>query len=115
MKTRKRKLLKVEELVLPVSKVKPLSSRKRKSDGKKKQEGNQSDSSSESDVEPEKRLPLIAEKPQTVQLLDLWEMEGSYQKIVVLLILESYLCTVCVFYRCVNNFTTIFTQCLVID
>ncbi|KAK2553780.1 Ribosome biogenesis protein NOP53 [Acropora cervicornis] len=75
VKAWKRKLLKVDELVLPVSKVEPLRSRKRKGNRKKKQEGNQNDSSSDSDVEPEKSLPLIAEKskPQTVQLFDLWE------------------------------------------
>ena len=114
MKAWKRKLLKVDELVLPVSKVEPLRSRKRKGNRKKKQEGNQNDSSSDSDVEPEKSLPLIAEKskPQTVQLFDLWETKGSNQKIIVLHIRKSYLCAVCVFCRCVNDFTTTFTQCL---
>ncbi|XP_015751314.1 PREDICTED: glioma tumor suppressor candidate region gene 2 protein-like isoform X3 [Acropora digitifera] len=75
VKAWKRKLLKVDELVLPVSKVEPLRSRKRKFNRKKKQESNQNDSSSDSDVEPEKSLSLIAEKrkPQTVQLFDLWE------------------------------------------
>lgn len=96
VKAWERKLLKVDELVLPVSKVEPLRSRKRKGNRKKKQEGNQNDSSSDSDVEPEKSLPLIDEKSksQTVQLFDLWEMKGSNQKIIVLHIRKSYLCTV---------------------
>lgn len=118
VKAWKRKLLKVDELVLPVSKVEPLRSRKRKGNRKKKQEGNQNDSSSDSDVEPEKSLPLIAEKskPQTVQLFDLWETKGSNQKIIVLHdICKSYLCAVCVFCRCVNDFTTTFTHCLATD
>ena len=113
MKAWKRKLLKVDELVLPVSKVQPLRSRKRKF---KRQESNQNDSSSESDVEPEKSLPLIVEnrKPQTVQLFDLWETKGN-QKIIVLHIRKSDLYAVCVFCRCVNDFTTTFTQCLATD
>lgn len=117
VKAWKRKLLKVDELVLPVSKVEPLRSRKRKFNRKKKQESNQNDSSSDSDVEPEKSSSLIAEKrkPQTVQLFDLWETKGSNQRIIVLHIRKSYSCAVCVFCRCVNDFTTTFTQCLATD
>ena len=78
MRSRKRKPLMVDQLLLPASKIKPITSKKRKIQGKKTQIDSLSDSS-DSDVESEKkRRPYTVRenKTQATQWFDLWQKEG---------------------------------------
>ncbi|KAL9952352.1 hypothetical protein ACROYT_G039596 [Oculina patagonica] len=78
VRSRKRKLLKVDQLLLPESKIKPVGSKKRKVIEKNRQDENPSDSS-DSDVEENKNRPVAVEtnnnKHKTLAMFDLWETQ----------------------------------------
>lgn len=80
VRSRKRKLLKVDQLLLPESKIKPVGSKKRKVIEKNRQDENPSDSS-DSDVEENKNRPVAVEtnnnKHKTLAMFDLWETQGT--------------------------------------
>lgn len=80
MRSRKRKLLKVDELLLPESKIKPVGSKKRKVKEKDREDENPSDLS-DSDVEKDKNRHAAFEtnnnKHQTVAMFDLWKTQGT--------------------------------------
>ena len=80
---RKRKLLKVDQLLLPESKIKPVGGKIRKITWKNRKAGNLCGDSSDSEVEDEKIGPVVAKenesKDKSAQLFDLWETEGKVQ------------------------------------
>ncbi|XP_068681546.1 ribosome biogenesis protein NOP53-like [Montipora foliosa] len=79
VRSRKRKPLMVDQLLLPASKIKPITSKKRKIQGKKTQIDSLSDSS-DSDVESEKKrrtYTVRENKTQATQWFDLWQKEDA--------------------------------------
>lgn len=75
-RSRKRKILKADQLLLPESKIKPIGSKKRKVPQKGKQRKDFSNSSTDSKVEEEKgklvKAQINRNKPKTVAVYDLW-------------------------------------------
>lgn len=80
MCSRKWKLLKADQLLLPESKIKPVGSKRRKVKEKNRQAENPSDLS-DSDVEEDKRRPVAVKtnnnKHKTEATFDLWKTEGN--------------------------------------
>ena len=80
MHSRKRKLLKADQLLLPESKIKPVRSKQRKVKEKNRQAKSPSDSS-DSDVEEDKHRPVVVKtnnnKRKTMAMFDLWKTEGN--------------------------------------
>ena len=77
--SRKRKLLKADQLLLPESKIKPVGSKQRKVKEKNRQAKTPSDSS-DSEDEEEKRRPAAIKtnnNHRTVATFDLWKTEGN--------------------------------------
>lgn len=80
-RSRKRKILKADQLLLPESKIKPIGSKKRKVPQKGKQRKDFSNSSTDSKVEEEKgklvKAQINRNKPKTVAVYDLWGTQGN--------------------------------------
>lgn len=79
MLSRKRKLLKADQLVLPETKIKPVGNKKRKIVSKIRKAGDLEESS-DSDVEKEKSNMGYAKEANSQdskdKVFDLWETEG---------------------------------------
>ena len=79
-RSRKRKLLKADQLLLPESKIKPVGSKKRKVNDKNRQAENPSDSP-DSDVEEDRNRPVAVHtnnnEHKTLAAFDLWETQGT--------------------------------------
>lgn len=77
--SRKRKLLKVDQLLLSESKIKPVGSKQRKVKEKNRQAENPSDSS-DSEIDEDKCRPAAVKmnnKHKTLATFDLWKTEGN--------------------------------------
>lgn len=77
--SRKRKLLKADQLLLSESKIKPVGSKQRKVKEKNRQAKNSSDSS-DSEIDEDKCKPAAVKmnnKDKTVATFDLWKTEGN--------------------------------------
>jgi len=79
LRSRKRKLLKVDQLLLPESTIKPVGSKKRKIAAKKNKQAESPSDLSSSDEEEERSRPLEVKdnKKETTKLFDLWETKDS--------------------------------------
>ena len=79
LRSRKRKLLKVDQLLLPESTIKPVGSKKRKIAAKKNKQAESPSDLSSSDEEEERSRPLEDKdnKNETTKLFDLWETKGK--------------------------------------
>lgn len=79
MLSRKRKLLKADQLVLPETKIKPVGNKKRKIVSKIRKVGDLEESS-DSDVEKEESNVVYAKEANSQdgkdKVFDLWETEG---------------------------------------
>ncbi|KAJ7384740.1 Glioma tumor suppressor candidate region protein 2 [Desmophyllum pertusum] len=79
VRSRKRKLLKADQLLLPESKIKPVGSKRRKINEKNRQADSDS---SDSDVDEEKSRPVAVERNnnrlKTVAKFDLWETQDLH-------------------------------------
>ena len=78
-RSRKRKLLKADQLLLPESKIKPVGSKQRKVNKNKRQAENPSDSSASEDEEVKSRPAAVKKNNnhKTVATFDLWKTEGN--------------------------------------